>query len=46
MYEFHYKYTNSKYNAKLLFTSTDSLIYEIETKDVYEGFYEGFYPQD
>ena len=39
MYEFHYKYIKSKYNAKLLFTDTDILFYEIET-DVYEDFYE------
>ena len=28
-----------KYNAKLMFTNTDSVVYEIETKDVYEDFY-------
>ena len=38
MYEFHYKYTKSKFDAKLLFTDTDSLFYEIKTKDVYEDF--------
>ena len=27
MYEFHYKYIKSKYNVKLLFTDTDSLVY-------------------
>ena len=35
MYEFHYKYIKSKYNAKLLFTDTDSLVYNIKTYDVY-----------
>ena len=40
MYEFHYDYIKSKYEnkSKLLFTDTDSLMYEIETKDVYEDF--------
>ena len=37
MYELHHKYIKRKYNAKLLFTDTDSLIYEIKT-DVYEIF--------
>ena len=53
MYEFHYKYIKSKYHVNLLLTDTDSLVYEIETDDVYEDFYEdknlfGFsdYPQD
>ena len=40
MYHFHYKYIISKYNANLLFTATHGLIYEIETDDVYEDFYE------
>ena len=53
MYEFHYKYIKSKYSANLLFTNTDSLLYEIETEDVYKGFYQdkdlldfNDYPQD
>ena len=31
MYEFHYKYIKRKYNVKLLFTDTDSLVYENKT---------------
>ena len=38
-YEFHYKYIKGKFDAKLLFTDTDSLVYEIKAKDVYEDFY-------
>ena len=39
-YEFHYDYIKYKYgnNSRLLFTDTDSLMYEIEFKDVYEDF--------
>ena len=39
MYEFHYKEFKSKFDGKLLFTDTNSLVYEIKTKIVYEDFY-------
>jgi len=37
MYDFHYNYIKAKYDdrAKLLFTDTDSLCYEIQTEDFY-----------
>ena len=38
--EFHYKYINNKFDAKLLLTDTDSSVYEIKTEDVYEDFYQ------
>ena len=40
MYNFHYNYMRQKYgdNAKLLFTDTDSLMYEIKTEDFYKDF--------
>ena len=53
MYGFHYKYIKRKHNSNLLFTGTDSLVYEIEKEDVYENFYENkslfdfsHYPED
>ena len=40
MYEFLYDYIKNKYDnkSKLLFTDTDSLMYEIKMEDVYEDF--------
>ena len=40
MHEFHYKDIKSKFDVKLLFTDTDSLVYEIKIEDVYEDFYQ------
>ena len=41
MYDFHYNYIKKKYDnrARLLFTDTDSLTYEIEAGDVYKDFW-------
>ena len=39
-YEFHYDYIKNKYGnkSKLLFTDTDSLMYETKAENVYEDF--------
>ena len=41
MYDFHYNYNKKRYGdrAKLLFTDTDSLTYEIKTEDLYKDFW-------
>ena len=39
MNEFHYGYIKNKFDAKLLFTDTDSLVYEIKKENVYKDFY-------
>ena len=40
MYDFHYDCIKNKYDnkSKVLFTGTDSLMYEIKTEDVYKDF--------
>ena len=40
LYEFHYDCIKIKYSndSRLLFTDTDTLMYEIKTEDVYEDF--------
>ena len=40
VYESHYNYLKNKYgnNSILLFTDTDSLMYEIKADDVYDDF--------
>ena len=40
MFDFHYNYIRDKYGdkAELLFTDTDSLMYLIQTQDVYQDF--------
>ena len=39
MYEYHYKYIKNKCDATLMFTETDSLVYEIKAEDIYDDFY-------
>ena len=41
MYDFNYNVIRKQYRekAKLLFTDTDSLCYEIETEDIYDDLY-------
>ena len=36
MYKFHYDYVCKTFDAKLLFTDTDSLVYEIKSDSVYK----------
>ena len=40
MYDFHYSHVKDKYDdkAKLLLTSTDTLVFEIKTGDVNNNF--------
>ena len=48
MYDFQYDYIKKKYNnrARLLFTDTDKLTYEIEAEDVYKDFWNDKYMFD
>ena len=40
MYKFYYEYIQYKFSTRLLFTDTDSLVYEIKKVDIYEDFYQ------
>ena len=39
MYDFHYDFIKKNFDAELFLTDTDSLTYEIKSKDVYEDFF-------
>ena len=39
MNDFHYNFIKKNFSAKLLFTDTDSLNYEIKSENVYKEFY-------
>ena len=53
IHDFHYGFIKKRFDAELLFTDTDSLAYEIKSKDVHEEFFKhkhlfdfSNYPQD
>ena len=39
MYNFHYNFIKKHFDTELLFTGTDSLIYQTKSKDVYKEFF-------
>ena len=39
MYDFHYNFIKKNFDANLLFTDPESVIYEIKSKDVYVEFF-------
>ena len=43
IHDFHYNFIKKKFDAELLFNDTDSLDYEIKSKDVYENFFKHNY---
>ena len=43
IYDFHYNFIKKHFDAELLFTDTNSLMYEIKSEDVYEEFFKHKY---
>ena len=39
MYDFHYNFIKKIFDADLLFTDTDSLTYEMKSKNIYKEFF-------
>ena len=39
MYDFHYNFIKKNFDSELLFTDTDSLVYEIKSENDYEEFF-------
>ena len=39
MHDFHYNFIKKNFNFEFLFTDTESLTYEIKSKNVYEEFF-------
>lgn len=48
MYQFHYDFIKEKYGDKatLMYTDTDSLLYEIETENIYQDMFDHSYEFD
>ena len=41
MHDFHYNFIKKNFSAKLLFTETDRLTYEIKSENAYRNFLSG-----
>ena len=39
MCDFHYNFIKNNFIAELLFTDTESLVYEIKSENIYKEFY-------
>lgn len=39
MYDFHHNFIKKRFDAEFLFTDTDSLIYEIKSKNIKKDFF-------
>ena len=43
MHDFHYNFIKKRFDAKLLFTNTNSLTYEMKSEDIYDEFFKHKY---